>query len=526
MEQDEVVRALAEPAAYPHQPAVVAHVQTHISHVFLAGGYVYKLKKAVAFPFLDFSTPEARHHWCEEEVRLNARLGAGVYLGVVPVVRTRDGAVRVGGDGAVLDHVVWMRRLPDEHALPALLARGGLDPATMDALAARLVAFHAAAAADAEVTAEGAPARLEVLWRDTLGQAARFAGAHLAPEDHAVLADAGPTFVARHAALLQRRVDGGRIVEGHGDLRAEHVYVLDAPLPAPDGRPPLPAGLYVVDCVEFSRRLRALDVASDLAFLVMDLERLGHARFGARLVDAYVHETGDRELRTLLPFYVCYRACVRGLVSGLTADDPAVSAAARADAAGVARAHFALALRWAWRAAGPAVLVSCGRSATGKTALASALADATGFVHLSTDVLRAEVAPPGPARYDPATRHAVYVRLAGEAERHLAAGVIADGTFLRAGDRRLLADVAARRDAACLFLTCRADDAIVRARMAKREQAPPLSDARWETYLAQAAEAEPPGPGETSVEIDTGHGIAAARAVALRAAWEWRRRAR
>jgi len=341
-----------------------------------------------------------------------------------------------------------------------------------------------------------------------------------------VLADAGPTFVARHAAMLQRRIDDGRIVEGHGDLRAEHVYVLDAALPAPDGGAPLPAGLYVVDCVEFSRRLRALDVASDLAFLVMDLERLGHPDAGARLVDAYVAGTGDRELRTLLPFYVCFRACVRGLVSGLTADDPGVSAAARADAAGAARAHFALALRAAWRIAGPAVLVCSGRSATGKTALAAALANATGFVHLSTDALRAAVAPPGPRRYDPAARRAVYARLAEEAERRLAAGqgVIADGTFLAAADRRLLADVAARRGTGCLFLACRADDAIVRARMAKRESAPPLSDARWDTYVAQAAEEEPPGPDEARVVIDTDHGIGEARALALRAAWEWHRR--
>jgi aminoglycoside phosphotransferase family enzyme/predicted kinase len=531
MPQDDVVRALADPACYPHHPARVEHVQTHISHVFLADGYVYKLKKEVALGFLDFSTPERRQHWCEEEIRLNGRLAPGVYLGVLPVVRGRDGRVAVGGDGEVLDHVVWMRMLPAARALPDLLRAGRVDDAVLDRLAQVLAAFHAGAPAGPDVAAYGDPPRIAGLWRDALAQAARFAGSSLPREDHALLVEFGPAFVAGHESLFRARQSAGRIREGHGDLRAEHVYVLDVPLAAPDDRAPLPPGLYVVDCVEFSRPLRCLDVASEIAFLVMDLERLSRPDLGRRFATSYAAAVGDVDLADVLPFYRSFRACVRGLVESLTAADPAVAQAVRTAAADRARAHFTLALRSAWAADGLAVLVCCGRSGTGKSTLAAALADVTGFVHLGTDALRTpKPAPDAPegwdrGRYTIAARTEVYERLVAEADRRLAAGtgVVADGTFLRAAHRRAIADVAARHGCCCLFLVCRADDDVVRARMAERERSGGASDARWDTYVAQAAEVEPPDPTECRVDVDTGAGAEHARAAALRAAWERRR---
>src|SRR5439155_8889123 len=141
MSQDEVVAALATSDFYPHRPRTVVHVQTHISHVFLAGPYVYKLKKAVRFPFLDFGTAALRRHFCLEEVRLNRRLSPGVYLDVVPIVRTAGGRLGLGSGGDVLDHVVWMRRLPAEDLLVNRLGR--TRPEMMDELAAAVARFHA-----------------------------------------------------------------------------------------------------------------------------------------------------------------------------------------------------------------------------------------------------------------------------------------------------------------------------------------------------------------------------------------------
>jgi hypothetical protein len=532
--QDEIVRALADPALHAHRPASVEHVQTHISHVFLAGPYAYKLKKAVRFPFLDFSTPERRAHFCREEVRLNRRLSPAVYLGVVPVTRDAAGRIRLGGDGAAVDHVVAMRRLPHDRLLTSLLATGRLQDEHLTALARRLAAFHAAAPAGPEVAVHATPERLRVLWRETLVLPASFVGRLLAPEDLEILADFGPTFVQRHQTLLEARVRARRVREGHGDLHAEHVCFLDAPPPTAGDLSPLPAGVHVFDAVEFSHALRCNDVASEVAFLAMDLEALGHPARAAAFVDAYAAAAGDRDLHALLPFYACYRACVRGKVEGLKAEDPAVAAADREATAARARHHFALALRYACAAAGPALVACTGLSGSGKTTVATALASATGFALVGSDALRArhrERAPGAPAtagydrgRYTPAARAAIYDALGAEADATLGAGrgVVADATFIRRADRERLRGVARRHRRPLLFLDCRADEAAIRARLGARDAAPSLSDARWETFVAQRERAEPLAPDEPHVVVDTTAGLATARAAALRGFWRWR----
>jgi aminoglycoside phosphotransferase family enzyme/predicted kinase len=531
-EAEAVARALADPATYGDAPQRVEHVQTHISHVFLVGPWVYKLKKPVTFPFLDFGTVEKRRHFCEEEVRLNRRLAAGVYLGVVPVTRAHDGRLRLDGEGRVVDHVVWMRRLPRERLLPALLDAGAVGGEAMDALAARLAAFHAAATADAEVAAHGAPERLAAAWAENLADAAPFAGDLLAAEDLEILADFGPRFVRTHDTLLRARQQRGRIREGHGDLHAEHVCLLAEPAAEP-GLAPLPAGIYVFDCIEFSRALRCTDVAAEIAFLAMDLERRGRPDLADRFAAAYAAAADDPDVASLLPFYVCARACVRGKVEGLKAAEPEVEPAERDAARGRARRFFALAQRHAWRAAGPLVVAVAGPSGCGKSTLAALLAEATGFAHVSTDVLRRRRAGLGPTQtaaapwgaglYTPQARSATYAALSAEADGTLAAGrgVVVDATWMRRADRDRLAGVARARRRPLVFLDCRADEATIRARLEAREREPSVSDARWDTYVAQRRAWEPFAADEPCLAVDTGGSAAAARAAALRLLWPW-----
>src|SRR5262245_50527330 len=444
--QAALVHALADPAFYPHRPARVDHVQSHISQVFLAGPYVYKLKKAARFPFLDAATPERRRSLCEDELRLNSHLAAPVYLSVLPITREPDGHLALDGVGPAVDRVVWMRRLPADSMLDRLVEAGMVDAATLGRLASLLADFHTSAPAGPGVAAHAAPEALLASWRHVLGLAAPLVGGALPASTHTTLASFGPAFLGTHDALLRARQTADRIREGHGDLRAEHVCIIDAPLEAEAPHAPLGPGIYVIDCVEFSHALRCNDVASEVAFLTMDLERLGRPDLAAAFVDAYVLASGDEQLRALLAYYGAYRACVRGAVEGLKAAEPEVDSTERAAAVTRARQYFALALRHAWRAQGPALVVCCGLSGSGKTALATALAEATGFAHLSTDLLRREAPCAGPARYAPAARAAVYARLCDEADATLAArgGVIADGTFIRRVDRGALAAVAAR----------------------------------------------------------------------------------
>jgi predicted kinase len=259
----------------------------------------------------------------------------------------------------------------------------------------------------------------------------------------------------------------------------------------------------------------------------MDLERLGRPDLMAAFVDAYVASSGDHELRMLLPFYCAYRACVRGAVEGLRAAASEVEAGDRARARVHGSRYFTLALRHAWRSRAPFVIACGGLSGSGKTTLAAALAGATGFVHVSTDALRRRDTPgSGPApygveRYTPAARAAVYERLCEEAGAALAAGegVVADATFIRRADRKLLATTAAAHGRPVLFLECVAAPEVIRRRLDARQGGP--SDARWDTYLQQRAECERLGPDEPHRTIDTGGEPGDALETALPIAWDW-----
>jgi uncharacterized protein len=522
MSQDAVVAALEDPRSYPDRPAKVEHVQTHISHVFLAGPYAYKLKKAVRFPFLDFSTAERRRHFCAEEVRLNRRLCPSVYLDVLPVARMPGGRLELGGAGEAADHVVRMRRLPANRMLPDLVDADAVPVDVIDELARTVARFHADAPTGPEVAAYAGPEPLRRRWEEEATSTKSFVGRLLPAEDHEVLADFGPSFVRTHETVLHARQQAGRVREGHGDLHAGNVCLLDAPVPGPDDLPPLPPGVYVFDCIEFSYAFRCNDVASEVAFLAMDLESRDRPDLAHRFVDAYVAAAGDTTVPVLLPFYAAYRAVVRGKVEGLKSAEGEVGASEREAAKRKARRHFRLALRYAWQTGGPAVIACTGLSGTGKSTLAAEFARVTGFELVGSDAIRKHDGQ-HPA-YTPVARAAVYDTLFAEVDRTLAAGrgVIADATFIRAADRRRVAAVARRHRRPLVFVECRAEEAVIRERLTARDASPTLSDARWETYLDQRRHREPPALDEPHVTVDTTGGLEAARAVALRSLWQWR----
>ncbi len=517
----EVAAMLAQPASYPHRPARVEHIQTHISHVFLAGPYVYKLKKAVRFPFLDFSTLAARRHFCAEELRLNRRLAGPIYLDVLDVCRAADGTLALAGAGSFVEPVLRMRRLPAERLLPALLANRAVDASMMAELARRLVAFHRAAPTDATITACAAPAALAARCTETLEILRRFVGTIVPREAHARLVDFAARFVVTHDALLARRCAEGRIREGHGDLHAEHVCFVDAPTAA-DAAEAVPPGIYVFDCIEFSPAFRCNDVASEIAFLAMDLELRGRRDLADAFVDAYVTAADDPDIRALLPYYAASRACVRAVVAALTSDEAAMVPDERAAARIRARAYVALALRFAWRAGPPAVIACCGLSGTGKSALAAELATVTDFAVLRSDVIRQQHdrSRSSDDRYGDAARTAVYERLTAEAEDLLTAGrgVIADATFLRRSDRARLAAMAARQGRRLIFIETRASEAVVRVRLAERRP-DDVAEARIDTHLAQRREREPFGVDEAHLVVSTDGPIAATRDAVLAELW-------
>lgn len=497
------VEALLDPSAYPHAPAAVELRQTHISWVFLAGDVVYKTKKPVDFGFIRQLDAATRERFCRAELRLNRRLAPRVYLGVVPIVRMPDGRHAVEGDpaaGEVVEHAVKMRRLPDDRTLDRLLAAHEAPAGLAERLARRLIAFHESApAVAADRDFAGAPAE-RAWWAREYGEAAPFIGDTWLPEDAAATRAFIEDALERYAALFDERLAAGRVIEGHGDLRAAHVYLPGNGEDEPD------EAITIVDCIEFSEdfHFRYLDAGYDVAFLAMDLEALGHAELGEELAGRYLAAAGDETLGVLQPLHRAFRAFVRGKVESIGAHAPEVpEGQARALAASAAR-FFSLAASYAERRATPRLIALSGLPASGKSTVAATLACRIGAVYLSSDIVRKRLAGIDARErvrdewrtglYSPEMTERTYAELRARAERLLRQGhaVILDAMHGRRSERDAVRVLASGQGVPHLIAELRVGDAEARARIDAREDDPlRTSDATWAVYEAQRAGFEP-----------------------------------
>ncbi len=298
---DEKVAALRDPASYPGAGAVrrVEPIETHMSWVFLTETHAYKLKKPVRYAYLDFSTLEARARACAEELRLNRRLAAEVYLAVVALARTASGRLAVEAAGEPVEWLIKMQRLPAADMLDARLRAGAVAAHEIAALAARLARFHREAPRIA-LSGTQYRARLTAQLKEqcvALGEP----GLGLAPQPVHEVCAALEALLARAGAAVEARAALGRIVEGHGDLRPEHVCLAPQPL--------------VIDCLEFNREYRIVDALDELAFLAMECDRAGAPGVGASLLAAYASAAGDTAPQALVQLYKALRALLRAKLS-------------------------------------------------------------------------------------------------------------------------------------------------------------------------------------------------------------------
>ena len=357
-------------------------ITTHVSWVFLTDREVWKLKRPVDYGFVNYTTLDRRQRCCEEEVRLNRRLAPDVYLGVVPVRLGPEGH-GFGPEGDIVDYAVRMRRLPDEASAEALVRRRALTPEHLARLAARLAKFFA--------DADPAPSMgaIDVIRDNVLenfAQVEPFVDRFVSRETFRAVRGWQLGVLERDAGRFRARVEQGRIRDGHGDLRLEHVYFEDSD--------PI-----VIDCVEFNERLRCGDTAADVAFLAMELTVRDRRDLAELLLAGFALESDDYDLYGVVDFYVGYRAWVRGKVAAFLAADPSTppEKASRKDKE--ARTLFTLARSYAeTRSGAPPVIAVGGVIGTGKSTLAQALARADGASrHLVGP------APEGPGR-DPSDR--------------------------------------------------------------------------------------------------------------------------
>jgi uncharacterized protein len=469
--------------------------ETHAGAVLLIGDHAYKLKKPVDLGFLDFRSRESRLAACRREVLLNRRLAPDVYLGVADVS---------GVDGEPCDHLVVMRRMPDDRRLANLVEAG--HPAGDDVvrLARVIAAFHAGAHRSQEISREGTRDAIQVRWAASLDQVESISrgvlDAELVTEIRRYVMD----FLAGREPLFAKRVAEGRIVDGHGDLLADDIFCLDD-------------GPRVLDCLDFDDRLRYMDGFDDIAFLAMDLERLGASELAELLLDRYAEFSGDPAPASLREHYLAYRAFVRVKVACLlhVQGDPA--------AAGQASTYAAIALAHLRRGVVRLIMVG-GLPGTGKTTLAGRLADELGAVLISSDRVRKELAGRNPTDsaqssyldgiYAPANTELVYRKLLHRAEILLARGesVVLDASWISEPVRAASRALADRTRSGRSELRCEAPPALAAARL--RARVGSYSDATSGIATAMAA-AMDPWPQATVVPTDAPHD--AVLAAALRA---------
>jgi uncharacterized protein len=328
-----VIRFLLAPSAYPHEASQPELVQTHISYVLLAGDYVYKIKKPVNFGFLDFTTLEKRLFFCQRELILNRRLCPSIYLDVVAITNEGHDTLALAGSGIPVEYAVKMARMPEERMMVKVIGRGEMTRNHLDRIIGILEPFYAKAQGGAEVSSFGTAEAVARNVFENLRQIEPFIGCQaLGAEEHQVIVAYAHEFLSREELFIQR-IATGRIRDCHGDLYSANICLADQ--------------VYIFDCIEFNDRFRYCDVASDIAFLAMDLDYHGLDELSAYFINRFVADTADTTLEKVLRFYKCYRATVRGKIGLLTGHEPEVGDEARQEALARAKRYFALALRYA-----------------------------------------------------------------------------------------------------------------------------------------------------------------------------------
>ena len=464
-DQSEIIAFLSRPESHAGERPV-ARIDTHISHLFLVGERAYKLKRAVRFPYLDFSTPDLRRRNCEAEVAVNRRTAPSLYIGVAPVLRDDAGGLRLGAPGepapaagAAVDWVVVMRRFDQDMLFDALAQRGGLGTGLITELADVVAAFHEQAA---PMPGFGGADGMRRVIDGNAREIDRFVPAVFAAEEAGRLAASIETALGRVAPLLDRRREAGMVRHCHGDLYLRNICLID-------GRPT------PFDAIEFNHDIANIDVLYDFAFLLMDLEHRGRRVLANAALNHYLPREGDYGGLAALPLFLSCRAAVRAHITAMQAgvEDRAETLA------GEARSYLHLAVEFL-RPAPKRLVAAGGLSGTGKSFLARDLAPCfgapVGAIVLRSDVIRKRLLGVDPLTrlgadaYRPEVTTRVYQTICACAALALGGGwsVIADAVYARPAERAAIEKTAREAGAAFDGLWLEAPDAVRIARIESR----------------------------------------------------------
>jgi uncharacterized protein len=469
---------------YPHHPAEVELLQTHISYVFIAGDIVFKVKKPLKFDFLDFTSLEKRKFYCEEELRLNKRLAPDTYLDVAAISLDSQGNLTLGKGEEIIEYAVRMKKLPADRMLKTLLAQGLADENIMDALAGKIAAFHQHAQTGGHIDAMGDIENILHNNEENFTETLDYINITIPEYQYKFIRDYTQKFLNKNKTLFEKRVAEHRIRDCHGDLHLDHICINDE--------------ITIFDCIEFNERFRCGDVAEDVAFLTMDIDFNGYSQHADAFIQSYVKYSGDTGMLTLLNFYRCYYSYVRGKVTGFRLDQKEITKNECEEITETAARYFDLAYAYAARLDKPVLILTAGLMGSGKSYQARSLAPRFGAEVIRTDILRKELFDIKPAerRYEDFGRGIysddislkIYDKAFALAAQKIKQNkpVIIDASFKRRTERQKAMNLAKDLGVRFYILECVCSDETTRKRLEKRmlENDNP-SDGRWELFQKQ-----------------------------------------
>jgi uncharacterized protein len=487
--QERLISFLESPASYPHGPAEVRVIQTHISWVFIASPFVFKVKKPVNLGFLDFSTLEKRRYFCQREVDLNRRLCPEIYLGVVPIYKTASG-FSFDADGQIAEYAVKMRELPHGCFLNELLEKDWVGEKEIARVILCLHRFYESETPSPEIEQWGAPEKLKISTNENFAQVEPFIGKTISAAAFEAIRQYTNEFYVRNENVFRERIQQHRIRDCHGDLHLDHIHITSE-------------RLSIFDCIEFNERFRFIDIANDLAFLAMDFDFEGRSDLANLFLQTAACEFDDPGLLKIADFYKCYRAFVRGKVESIQAAEPETEKPEEHEK--LAAHYFRLALRYAVAGSEAVVLVLMGQIGTGKTTIARELGRELDWPVFSSDEIRKTLVgipltqrSPQELRdkvYSPQMTQRTYSKLVddGLAALKTNAGVILDATFATRALRRSLCEECKKANVRLRVVEVNVDLATIRSRLKARDHSSAeISDARLEDFEKLSATYEPP----------------------------------
>jgi len=486
-----VVNSMATPAAYNIKVLDVAHHETHISHVFLAGQFAYKIKKPIKTDFLDFTTLEKRKHYCDEEFRLDQRYAKDLYIGVVPITM-EDGRVCVEGCGKPIDYAVKLSRFPDDALLSRRLEKGLVSESEVGELAETIASFHATARHCDQYQALRVPALVSTNLQEIAG-GLRKDSPHQIDVMLVELYRWSKSYFSKHEQEFISRSQNGYVRECHGDLHTENIVYWNGKLVPFDG-------------IEFNDAFRWIDVVNDAAFLTMDLAARGRLDLSRLFINHYLESTGDRGSLLVFRWYLVYRSLIRAMVAKMKADQHQNSPDLYQGAIQDCHDYIRLAYQFT-QAPPPTLYITHGLSGSGKTMASEVLVARRGAIRLRSDIERKRLFGLSVNQsLDESMRHKIYCEAANIATYDrlqrlaceiLQAGypVVIDAAFLRQSDREHFRQLAKRENTPFAILDCNADVQTLRQRITDRiAKGNDASDANLHVLDLQLASNEPLSP--------------------------------